>query len=161
VVPQKRHGVRSPEVWQKTFGERHPPVGEAQRANQPGAPHATERVRSKKKDAFEAFKKELYRNKLPEDVILHVDESGFAFCGTLKKYLMRKGSQPRLPSPGGNKRVNIVGVVDPFSGWTFFQYIKPFDAVTFLVFLVCIIAQFLGPGKIYLLLDNCRAHHAG
>ena len=93
-------------------------------------------------------------------MILHEDESGFAFCGTPKKCLTRKGRQPRLPSPGGKKRVNVAGAVDPFTGWTFFQYVKRFDAVTFLVYLTCIIAQFPGPGKIYLFLDNSRVHHA-
>ncbi len=93
-------------------------------------------------------------------MILNQDESGFAFCGTPKKCLTKRGVQPRLPSPGGRKRVNVVGAVNPFTGWTFFQYVQKFDAVTFLVYLVCIIAQFPGPGKIYLLLDNSRVHHA-
>jgi putative transposase len=105
-------------------------------------------------------KGEIYHNKQPEDVILHLDESGFELCGKPKKCLTKKGVQPRLPSPGGRKRVNVVGAVDPFSGWSFFQYIKKFDAVTFLVFLVCLIAQCPGPGKIYLFLDNSRVHHA-
>jgi transposase len=93
-------------------------------------------------------------------VIVHLDESGFELCGKPKKCLTKKGVQPRLPSTGGRKRVNVVGAVDPFTGWSFFQYVKRFDAITFLVYLVCLIAQVPGPGKIYLFLDNSRVHHA-
>ena len=117
-------------------------------------------MRSKKKDDFKAKKEGIYRNKQPEDVIVHLDESGFQLCGTPKKRLTKKGKQPRLPSSGGKKRVNVVGAVNPFTGWSFFQYIKRFDAVTFLVYLACLIAQCPGPGKIYLFLDNSRVHHA-
>jgi transposase len=96
----------------------------------------------------------------PHDTLFYEDESSFTFSGTPHKVYGRKGSKPTLKIHGGRQRQAVVGAIDAIRERGFFKYIHTLNAATFEEFLRDILSQYPGPGKVYMILDNRRSHHA-
>jgi len=71
-----------------------------------------------------------------------------------------KCTTPILPIHGSRERLNVIGAIDPINDQGFFAYIDNLNAKNFEGFLRGITARFPGSGKLFLILDNSRAHHA-
>jgi len=89
-----------------------------------------------------------------------LDESGFYLSGIPHKTWTIRGTKPILPIHGSYERLNVIGAIDPINNKGLYQYIKKLDYINFGYFLEYIIKQFPNINKIYIILDNARAHHA-
>jgi len=89
-----------------------------------------------------------------------MDESGFCFSGIPHKTWTIRGTKPILPVSGSHERLNVIGAIDPINNEGLFQFIKKLDYKSFGSFLEYIINQFPNINKIYIILDNAKAHHA-
>jgi transposase len=72
----------------------------------------------------------------------------------------KRGNQPVIPTPGGRKGVKVIGVVEPASGQVLVDFVETLKAEDFQRFLEHVLAVFGGCGKIWIILDNARVHHA-
>lgn len=93
------------------------------------------------------------------DTILFQDES------TIRDYLaigytwFLKGKQRKIPTTGQHQSVKLLGVLDYETGAVFCMQDQLFNAETFLRFLEQVLIQY-SSGKIVMVLDNARIHHA-
>jgi len=71
-----------------------------------------------------------------------------------------KGQQPEILTYGGRKRQHLIGAVDPLSGKVHVAFSDTLKAAHFQQFLDGLINRYKDSGKILLILDNPRAHHA-
>jgi len=99
-------------------------------------------------------------NMKPEDALLFGDETSIELNRRLQKIWWVKGERPEIPVDSGRKPLNLIGTIDVSNDTGFFAEIKKLDAVPFLGFLKGLLKNNHVPGKIYLVLDNARAHHA-
>jgi len=79
---------------------------------------------------------------------------------TIYRMWAKKGHQPLIPTPGGRKGVKLVGVVEPSSGQVLVDFATTLKAEDFQQFLQHVLEIFGGRGKIWIILDNARVHHA-
>lgn len=70
-----------------------------------------------------------------------------------------KGQQRKIPTYGMHQSVKLLGVLDYEKGTVFCAKEERFDAQVFLLFLQHILERY-PTGKIVLILDNARIHHA-
>ena len=96
----------------------------------------------------------------PDDVLLFGDECGIGQLPTVRTMWALKGQTPVVQSPGGKKRQNIMGAVCPATGVVTSAFIPNLTATIFLVFLKALLRLYRRAGKIYLVIDNARSHHA-
>lgn len=71
-----------------------------------------------------------------------------------------KGKTPVVKSPGGKKRQQIIGALRVDTGEVRCAFAKNLKAPYFIRFLKCLIREYKDAGKIYLVIDNARSHHA-
>lgn len=71
-----------------------------------------------------------------------------------------QGERPEVLLDGGRQRLNLVGAIDVTHAVGFFAEIEKLDAAGFQRFLEGLLKRVEVPGKVYLVLDNARAHHA-
>ena len=71
-----------------------------------------------------------------------------------------KGEQPKISTPGGRKKQNIIGAVDPIIGRVHVGLSEHLKAEQFKQFLAYLIRFYSDVDKIILIVDNARAHHA-
>jgi len=96
----------------------------------------------------------------PRDVLLFGDECGVQHAPTRTRTWALKGQAPVLLSPGGRKKQSIIGAVAPATGAVTAAFISSLTARVFLAFLKTILNVYRDARKIYLVIDNARAHHA-
>jgi len=110
----------------------------------------------------ERFKKAIqqFANRLrPEDHLFFMDEASIKWSATISRMWAEAGHQPIVPQVGGHKGVHIIGAVDPKADRGFFAFIPTMKAPQFIEFLESLLCN--NPtGKIYIVLDNARVHHA-
>ena len=70
-----------------------------------------------------------------------------------------KGKQRKIPTYGQHQSVKLLGVLNYETGSVFCMQDSSFDAQTFLRFLEHVLKEY-PTGKIVLVLDNARIHHA-
>jgi transposase len=95
-----------------------------------------------------------------DDVLLFGDECGIKLAPTLTRCWALKGDQPQILTQGGHKCTNVLGAVDPLKGCVHSALMDHLTHVEFQTFLETLIDHYTGPGKIILVLDNARFHHA-
>nr|MDO8119411.1 IS630 family transposase [Candidatus Sigynarchaeota archaeon] len=96
----------------------------------------------------------------PDDVLLFADECSVRQAPTCLKMWALKGKTPVVKSPGGRARQQIIGAVRPDTGEVISAFAKTLKALVFIKFLKHIMRHFKDAGKIYLVVDNAKAHHA-
>jgi len=96
----------------------------------------------------------------PEDVLLFADECSVQQAPTVVKMWAPKGKTPIVKSPCGRKRQMIIGALEAKSGKVLSAFASSLKAVVFIKFLKRMMREYKGAGRIYLVTDNARAHHA-
>lgn len=77
----------------------------------------------------------------------------------IQKTWFIKGHQRKIPTYGKNAGVKIIGILDYESGHVYCEEHEKYDAMVFLEFLKKVLAQYPN-GKIVIILDNAKIHHA-
>nr|MDO8117096.1 IS630 family transposase [Candidatus Sigynarchaeota archaeon] len=96
----------------------------------------------------------------PEDVLMFGDECSVRQAPTCMKMWAPKGKTPVVKSPGGRARQQIIGALRPATGEVLSAFAKNLKAPVFIKFLKHIICHYHAAGKIILVVDNAKAHHA-
>ena len=77
----------------------------------------------------------------------------------IQKTWFIKGHQKKIPTYGKNAGVKIIGTLDYATGKVYCEEHEKYDAEVFHNFLKKVLAQY-PEGKIVMILDNARIHHA-
>ena len=96
----------------------------------------------------------------PCDIILFLDKVRFQYATTLKKTSALKGIRPIVPNPGGRKRQQVIGALDPKGNRLYYHCAQSLKAPEFITFLSGMVANYCPMQKIYVVLDNASVHHA-
>lgn len=96
----------------------------------------------------------------PTDLFLFEDECSVKYSPTLTRCWAVKGHQPEVLTLGGRKRQHLIGALDPQKGRVYVEFIDTLKAPQFQEFLEGVIKFYREAGKIVMVLDNARAHHA-
>lgn len=70
-----------------------------------------------------------------------------------------KGQQKKIPTYGKNAGVKMIGILDYVTGIVYCEQHEKYDANVFLGFLKSVLKKY-PTGKIVMILDNARIHHA-
>lgn len=108
------------------------------------------------KNDFESLKKHLDGL---VDTILFEDESMIRHYQAIQKSWFIKGKQRKIPTYGKNAGVKLIGILDYETGKVYCKEHEKYDAQVFLEFLKQVMSQY-PKGKIVMILDNARIHHA-
>jgi transposase len=71
-----------------------------------------------------------------------------------------KGHQPEILTYGGRKRQHLVGAVEPLDGKVHVAFSDTLKTEQFQHFLEGLLIRYQDAGKVFLFLDNARAHHS-
>nr|WP_156889944.1 IS630 family transposase [Planococcus lenghuensis] len=93
------------------------------------------------------------------DTILFQDESTIRDYMAIGYTWFLKGKQRKIPTTGQHQSVKLLGVLDYETGAVFCLQDQLFNGETFLCFLKQVLVQYPA-GKIVMVLDNARIHHA-
>lgn len=93
------------------------------------------------------------------DHLLFEDECMIRDYQALQRTWFEKGKQRIIPTTGKHRGVKLLGTVDYVTGEIVWQEDEQYTAETFLAFLKKVIAHY-PTGKIVMVLDNARIHHA-
>lgn len=77
----------------------------------------------------------------------------------LQKTWFIKGHQRKIPTYGKNAGVKLIGTLDYVTGNVYCEEHERYDAKVFLDFLKVVLSRY-PKGKIVMILDNARIHHA-
>ena len=77
----------------------------------------------------------------------------------IQKTWFIKGHQKKIPTYGKHLGVKLLGVLNYETGYVYCEEHEKYDAEVFLQFLQNVLAQY-ETGKIIMVLDNARIHHA-
>ena len=93
------------------------------------------------------------------DHLLFQDESSIRDYQSLVNNWFPKGKQRIIPTYGNNKSVKLIGILNYETGHVYVQEEERYTAEIFLKFLNNVLKEYPS-GKIVLILDNARIHHA-
>lgn len=93
------------------------------------------------------------------DVILFEDESMIRDYQAIMKTWFPVGKQRIIPTYGKHEGVKLVGFLDYGTGSVYVEEHKKYDAEVFLGFLKTVLRKYPS-GKIVMILDNAKIHHA-
>ena len=93
------------------------------------------------------------------DHILFEDESMIRDYQAIQKTWFRKGKQKKISTYGKNAGVKLIGILDYSTGFVYCEEHERYDAKIFLGFLKSVLKKYPS-GKIVMILDNARIHHA-
>jgi transposase len=93
----------------------------------------------------------------PTGVVIAEDESEFHLLPVLRGMWHRRGQQPRVPTPGQNRKRPIFGGVNLRTGTWHYQLTDRKRGVEFIVFLASLLVAY-PVGCIYVLTDNVSIH---
>lgn len=96
----------------------------------------------------------------PNDLLLFEDECSVKYAPTLTRCWALKGNQPEVLTLGGRKTQHLIGALEPRKGRVYVEFIDTLKAPQFQEFLEAVINFYGKQGKILMVLDNARAHHA-
>lgn len=77
----------------------------------------------------------------------------------IQKTWFIKGQQRKIPTYGKNAGVKLIGTLDYVTGNVYCEEHERYDAKVFLDFLKVVLLRY-PKGKIVMILDNARIHHA-
>ena len=77
----------------------------------------------------------------------------------LQKTWFMKGHQRKIPTYGKNAGVKLIGTLDYVTGNVYCEEYERYDAKVFLDFLKVVLSRY-SKGKIVMILDNAKIHHA-
>jgi len=77
----------------------------------------------------------------------------------LQKTWFIKGQQRKIPTYGKDTGVKLIGTLDYVTGNVYCEEHERYDAKVFLYFLKVVLSRYPN-GKIVMILDNARIHHA-
>jgi len=109
------------------------------------------------KQDFEVLKKKLIYEEI--DHILFEDESMIRDYQAICKSWFPKGQQRVIPTYGKHEGVKLLGIINYETGKIYCEEHSKYDAVVFHSFLINVLKQY-STGKIVMILDNSRVHHA-
>lgn len=109
------------------------------------------------KTEFESIKKKLLNNEI--NTVLFEDESMIRDYQAIMKTWFPVGQQRIIPTYGKHEGVKLVGCMDYETGHIYVEEHKNYNAGVFLKFLKNILKQYPN-GKIVIILDNAKIHHA-
>jgi len=90
---------------------------------------------------------------------LFEDESMIRDYQAIQKTWFLKGYQRKIPTYGKNAGVKLIGILNYSTGAVYFEEHDRYDAKVFLEFLKATLKQY-PQGKIVIILDNAKIHHA-
>lgn len=93
------------------------------------------------------------------DHLLFEDESMIRDYQALQHTWFLKGQQRIIKTTGKHRGVKLLATLDYTTGHILWREDEQYDATTFLAFLQTILAEY-GTGKVVIVLDNARIHHA-
>ena len=93
------------------------------------------------------------------DTILFEDESMIRNYQTIQNNWLIKGHQIKIPTYGKNAGVKLSGILDYVTGKVYCEEHERYDAQAFQNFLKSVLKEY-PQGKIVMILDNARIHHA-
>jgi transposase len=93
------------------------------------------------------------------DHLLFEDESMIRDYQAIQKTWFLRGKQRIIPTTGKHRGVKLLATVDYGTGKIVWQEDEQYTAETFLNFLQMVVAEY-PTGKIVMVLDNARIHHA-
>jgi transposase len=93
------------------------------------------------------------------DHLLFEDESMIRDYQALQRTWFEKGKQRIIPTTGKHRGVKLLATVDYVTGEIVWNEDEQYTAETFLAFLKTVLAHY-PTGKIVMVLDNARIHHA-
>ena len=93
------------------------------------------------------------------DHLLFQDESSIRDYQSLVNNWFPKGKQRIIPTYGNNKSIKLIGILNYETGHVYVQEEERYTAEIFLKFLNNVLKEY-PTGKIVLILDNARIHHA-
>ena len=117
---------------------------------------ADKEKQEKFKNDFEDLKKCLNGS---VDTILFEDESMIIDYQAIQKSWFIKGQQRKIPTYGKNAGVKLIGILDYETGKVYCEEHEKYDAQIFNDFLENALKQY-PTGKIVIVLDNAKIHHA-
>ncbi|WP_431520786.1 IS630 family transposase [Clostridium beijerinckii] len=117
---------------------------------------ADKEKQEKFKNDFEVLKKMLDGL---VDTILFEDESMIRDYQAIQKNWFIKGHQRKIPTYGKNAGVKLIGILDYVTGKVYCEEHERYDAQVFQSFLNSVLKEY-PKGKIVMILDNARIHHA-
>ena len=77
----------------------------------------------------------------------------------IHKTWFEKGKQKKIPTYGKHEGIKLVGILDYATGFVYCEEHKQYNAEVFLEFLKVVLTKY-PTGKIVMILDNARIHHA-
>jgi putative transposase len=95
----------------------------------------------------------------PENHLIFLDEASIKWSASLCRMWTEKGHQPIVKQIGGKKGIHLIGIVDPRADQGFFSIIATLKAPQLIYFFESLLKKY-PTGKIYVVLDNARVHHA-
>ena len=96
----------------------------------------------------------------PSDVVLFQDEASVQFSPTITRTWSLKGQQPEVFTSSSRLRQHLIGVVDPKRGKVHMAFSDGLKTTQFQHFLEGLLYRYRIAGKILIVLDNARVHHA-
>lgn len=77
----------------------------------------------------------------------------------IQKTWFIKGKQKSIPTYGKNAGVKLIGIMDYVTGMVYCEEHEKYDAKVFLEFIKVVLDKY-PTGKIVMILDNAKIHHA-
>ncbi|MGL5749304.1 MAG: IS630 family transposase [Paraclostridium sp.] len=100
--------------------------------------------------------------KIPQGEVNHIlfqDESMIRDYQAIQKTWFIKGQQKSIPTYSKNAGVKLIGILDYVTGMVYCEEHEKYDAKVFLEFLKVVLEKY-PTGKIVMILDNAKIHHA-
>jgi len=94
------------------------------------------------------------------DVVLFQDEASVQFSPTITRTWSLKGQQPEVFTSSSRLRQHLIGAVDPKTGKVHVAFSDGLKTMQFQHFLEGLLYRYEEAGKILMVLDNARVHHA-
>lgn len=112
-----------------------------------------------KQQEFRTTFDQTLENLTPQDHVLFFDAATVQHSATITRVWAKKGHQPTVPIVGGRQKMHLIGTVDPAADVGWFAHCPTLGAGELIGFLKGLLRQY-PTGRIYVVLDNARAHHA-
>lgn len=96
----------------------------------------------------------------PNDVVLFQDEASVQFSPTITRIWSLKGYQSEVLTSGSRLHQHLIGLVDSIAGKVHVAFSDELKTQQFQNFLEGLLIRYKEAGKILLVLDNARVHHA-
>ena len=94
------------------------------------------------------------------DVVLFQDEASVQFSPTITRTWSLKAHQPKVFTSSSRLRQHLIGAVDPKVGKVHIAFSDGVKTAQFQHFLEGLLYRYRKAGKILMVLDNARVHHA-